>query len=138
MGRGRTRPPSRICPLPTQRSPFVLFSDIHFWLTDLKIFLKAPLAPIYTNYEGERAPKKRALVNFFPKSDSNTFLVCISKFYLRRKIFGQIGISIMIWESSENQFGRPKKNTTNFLKIFENLPPVEKILDPPLYTFTDS
>ena len=35
------------------------FSEIHFWPTDPKIFLKAPLAPIYTNFEGERAPKKR-------------------------------------------------------------------------------
>ena len=25
----------------------------HFWLMDPKIFLKAPLAPIYTNFEGE-------------------------------------------------------------------------------------
>ena len=39
--------------------PFVLFWDIHVWLTDLKIFLLAPLGPIYTNFEGERAPKKR-------------------------------------------------------------------------------
>ena len=40
-------------------SPFVLFWDIHFWLTDLKIFLTAPLAPIHTNFQRERAPKKR-------------------------------------------------------------------------------
>ena len=39
--------------------PFDTFSEIHFWQTDPKIFLKAPLAPIYTNFEGDRAPKKR-------------------------------------------------------------------------------
>ena len=38
--------------------PFDTFSEIFFWLTDPKIFLKAPLAPIYTKFEGERAPKK--------------------------------------------------------------------------------
>ena len=38
--------------------PFDTFSEIHCWPTDPKIFLKAPLAPIYTNFEGERAPKK--------------------------------------------------------------------------------
>ena len=43
----------RFDPLPTQRVPFELFCDMHFWLTDPKIFLNAPLAPIfYTNYEG--------------------------------------------------------------------------------------
>ena len=34
--------------------PFDTFSEIHFWPTDSKIFLKAPSAPIYTNFEGER------------------------------------------------------------------------------------
>ena len=43
--------------------PFVLFWDIPFWLTDHKIFLKAP------NFEGERAPKKRdSFVKIFQKS----------------------------------------------------------------------
>ena len=37
---------------------FDTFSEIHFWPTDPKMFLKAPLAPIYTNFEGERASKK--------------------------------------------------------------------------------
>ena len=40
------------------KGPFDTFSEIHFWPTDPKIFLKAPLAPIYTKSEGERAPKK--------------------------------------------------------------------------------
>ena len=38
--------------------PFVLISDIHFWLTDPKIFLKATSASNYTEFEEERAPKK--------------------------------------------------------------------------------
>ena len=52
--------------------PFVLFSDIHFWRTDLRIFLKAPLTPIYTNFEEERAPKQRNfLVEIFQKVPKN-------------------------------------------------------------------
>ena len=38
----------------------------------------------------------------------------------------------MIWESSENQFGRPKKRSTKFEIFFENPPALEKILDPSL------
>ena len=54
--------------------PFDTFSQIHFWPTDLKIFLKAPLAPIYTNFEGERAPKKRDfLPKFFKKIQKRLF-----------------------------------------------------------------
>ena len=61
-GRWRT-PPSGIRPPADPRGPpFDTFSEIHFCPTDPKIFLKAPLAPINTNVEGERAPKK---CNFF-------------------------------------------------------------------------
>ena len=59
-GGGGIRPPAD-----PKVPPFDTFSEIHFWPTDPKIFLKAPLAPIYTNFEGERAPKKR---NFFGKT----------------------------------------------------------------------
>ena len=63
---------------------------------------------------GERAPKKRdfpesALIRLF-------WPVFFSKTCLRRIKFGQNGAFIVIWESSENQFGRPKKID----KIFEN------------------
>ena len=44
--------------------PFDTFSEINFWPADPKIFLKAPSAPIYTNFEGDRAPKKS---DFFVK-----------------------------------------------------------------------
>ena len=57
---GRTPPlPSGIRPPADPKGPpFDTFSEIPFWPTDPKSFLKAPLAPIYTNFEGERAPKK--------------------------------------------------------------------------------
>ena len=38
-------------------SSLVLFKKSIFWPTDPKIFLKAPLTPIYTNFVGEQAPK---------------------------------------------------------------------------------
>ena len=52
---GRTLPPLRDSnPCRPKGSPFDTFSEIHFSPTDPKSFLKAPLAPIYTNFEGER------------------------------------------------------------------------------------
>ena len=63
-GFGRPPPPSGIRPPADPKgSPFDTFSEIRFF-ADPKIFVKAPLAPISTNFEGERAPKKR---NFFVK-----------------------------------------------------------------------
>ena len=60
--------------------PFDTFSEIHFWPTDPKIFLKAPLAPIYTNFEEERAPKKRDFfVKIFQKVPKNGFFDCFFK-----------------------------------------------------------
>ena len=70
-GGGRTPPsPSGIRPPADPKGPpFDTFSEIHFWPTDPKIFLKAPLAPICTNFEGERAPKKK---RFFCQSFSKS------------------------------------------------------------------
>ena len=59
-------------PLPTQRVPLCTILRYPFLLTDPKSFLKAPLAPIYTNFE------RGAL-----------FLAFLSKVCLRRKKFGQ-------------------------------------------------
>ena len=52
-------PPSQgFDPLPTQRVPLCTILRHPYLMTDHKTFLKVPLAPIYTNFEGERAPKK--------------------------------------------------------------------------------
>ena len=69
-GGGRTPLPSGIRPPADPKGPpFDTFSEIHFWPIDAKLFLKAPLAPIYTNFEGERAPKKtRFFCQNFSKS----------------------------------------------------------------------
>ena len=67
-GRGLTPPPQGFDPCRPKGSPFELFSDIQFWLKDLKLFLGAPLAPVYSYFKGVRAPKKRNFfVNIFAK-----------------------------------------------------------------------
>ena len=106
-------------------SPFDTFSEIHFWPTDPKIFLKAHLAPIYPNFEGEPAPKKNAIFCqiFFKKCPKTAFLTVFSKICLRRRKFCQIRGKTVLWESSKNQFGRPKKMLSKFLNFFENPPP---------------
>ena len=65
-------------PLPTQRVPLWYFLRNPFSVTDPKIFLKAPFAPIYTNFEGERAPKKTRffLWKFSKKCTKTAFLTC--------------------------------------------------------------
>ena len=90
------------------------FSEIHFWRIDPKIFLKAPLAPIYTNFEGERAPKKtRFFCQNFSKSAQKQ---CSGR---ARKI-----------NLVDLKKKKGRQNFGNFSKI--RPPPLEKILDPPL------
>ena len=50
---------------------------ILFWLTNLKMFLKAPWAPKYTNFEGgARAKNYNFLVKTFQKVLKTPFLAC--------------------------------------------------------------
>ena len=103
-------PPGIRPPAHPKGPPFVLFWDLHFWLTDPTIFLKATLAPNYTKLRSA-APKKKTIFwsKFFKKCFETPFLVCFfSKNFLRRKKFVQSGFFIVIWESWENQFGQPK------------------------------
>ena len=80
-GGGTDALPSGIRPPADPKGPtFDTFSEIHFWQTDPKIFLKAPSAPIYTNFEGERAPKKTLFfVKIFQKVPKNGFFDCFFK-----------------------------------------------------------
>ena len=102
-GGGRLSPLRDSTPCRPKGPPFDTFSDIYFWPTDPKIFLKEPLAQIYTNFEGERAPKKR---DFFVKISQK----------VPRKFFQNRGKTVL-WESSKSQFGQPKK------KKFRSPPP---------------
>ena len=104
-------------------SPLWYFFRNPFWPTDPKIFRKAPLAPIYTKFEGGRAPKKtRFFFEIFHKVAKNGVLTVFLKILLRRRKFCQNRGKTVLWESSKNQFGRPKENMVvkilvNFLKI---------------------
>ena len=107
-GGGADAPLSGIRPPADPKGPpFDTLSEIHFWRTDPKIFLKAPLAPINTNFEGERAPKKNAifLSTFFKKCPKTAFLTVFSKICLRRRKLCQNRGKTVLWESSKNQFG---------------------------------
>ena len=67
-------PPGIRPPAYPKAPPFGTFQEIHFLPTDPKIFLNASLAPMYTNFEGERAPKKpNFLVKIFQKVFKNGF-----------------------------------------------------------------
>ena len=68
-------PPSGIqSPCRHKGSPFYNVLRYQFVVTDPKIFLKAPLAPIYTNVDGGERPKKRDfLVKIFQKVPENVF-----------------------------------------------------------------
>ena len=70
----------------------------------------------------------------FPKMPKNAFLACFFlKICLRLKKFGRSRVFVVLSESSENQFGRPKKKISKIFKTFFKIPtPPEKILDPPL------
>ena len=132
---------------------------------DPKNVLKAPLAPTYNNFEGgARAEKTQFLVEIFQRVHKKAFLTCFFKILVKtgtkqcfgrarkinladlkkgRQIFFLIRLpplekilypplyqtmlflqcgqnSTVLWESSKNQFGRPKKRSTNF---FFNPPP---------------
>ena len=61
---------------------------------------------------------------FSKKCLKTLFLASFSKFCLRPRKFDQNRVCLMLWNSSENQFGRPqKKGRQSFRKLFENPPP---------------
>ena len=109
-------------------------------MTDHTNFLKAPLAPICTNFEreGARAKKKQFFGQIFPKSaKKRLFGLFFEKFCLRRRNFDQNRDFLALWESSKNQFGRPKKKVDKISeRFFKIRPPSEKNFDP-LLAFSD-
>ena len=114
---------------------FDTFSEIHFWPTDPKMFLKAPMAPIYTNSEGERAPKKRDFfVKIFQKVAKNwLFWQFFQKLACGAENFAKIGAKQCFGRAQKINLVDLKKRSSKFLKFFwKSAPPLEKILDPPL------
>ena len=107
--------------------PFDTSSKIHFWPTDPKIFLKVPSAPIYTNFEGERAPEKNDFPKNFQKVRKNAFFALFfQNFDCSAENFAKIGAKQCFGRARKiNQFGRPKKKKVVkiFDFFFENPPP---------------
>ena len=135
-GGGRFPPPLRdSTPCRPKGSPFDTFSEIHFWPTDPKFFLKAPSAPIYTNFEGERAPKKTLFFcqHFSKSAQKRLFLTVFSKFACGAENFAKIGAKQCFGRARKINLVDLKKRVVkileNFLK-FRPPPPLEKILDP--------
>ena len=71
------------------------YQFLNFWLTDFKIFLRAPLAPIYTSFEGGggRQKKRNFLVEIFQKVPKNaifglffTILPAAQKFWPKQDL----------------------------------------------------
>ena len=96
------------------------------------------LAP--RNFEGGRQKKNAIFWSTFSKKCLKTFffLACFFqnfgfgiKTLVKMWSFSRL-IKIVIWESSENQFGRLKKKVVKILDFLLKLLPLEKILDPTL------
>ena len=70
---------------------------------------------------GERAPKKRDfLIETFQKVPKNAFC---GLFFKNLPAAGQIWVFVVVSESSQNQFGRPKKKVDNIFKKMLTIPP---------------
>ena len=116
LNQGRIRPPAD-----PKGPPFDTFSEIHFWPTDPKIFLKAPSAPIYTNFEGERAPKKRDFfVKIFQKLPENGFSDCFFFKNLTAAQKAKVGAKQCFGRARKINLVdlKKKKRSSKFWKIF--------------------
>ena len=110
---------------------------MHFWPTEPKIFLKAP---IYTNF-AERVPKTNAifLSKFSKKFPKTAFLPVFQKFACgAEKLAKTARLFSALGELRKSLLVDPKKGRPNF-RLFLKIrpyppppPPFEKILDPPL------
>ena len=130
------RPPQGFDPLPTQRVPLCTILKYPYLVTEPKIFLKAPLTPICTNFEGEaRAEKRVFLVKIFQKLPKNAFFglfffqnfACgVENCTLNQGLFSALGeFKIFVWLTNG-------KKIDKIFKKFWKSAPLEKILDLPL------
>ena len=86
------------------------------------------------NLAGARAKKKRDYLDkIFQKEPKNGILTFFSNICLHHRNFCQNSVFMMFKECSANQFDRTeKKGRPNCLKVYENRPFLEKLLEPPL------
>ena len=113
-------------PVDPKGPPFVLFWDIHFWLTYPQIFLKGPFAPIKTSFWGGARAKQNPIFcqNFSKSAQKRLFWLFFQKIACGAAKFCQNMGKTVLWESSKNLFVRSKKKgRQNFGHFFENLPP---------------
>ena len=100
MIQGRTLFSQGFQPLTNQRILLWHFKDSHFMPANPKIFLKAPLAPMYTNFEGERAPKTRNFsIKIFEKV-SNFWKILTEKL----RVFGARSLSKLVYIGAKGAF----------------------------------
>ena len=92
------------CQIFSKFPPFGITLRHPFWLTNLKLFLKAPWVPMKLTLRGERVLKKCILFGqSFLKKPKNAFLACFLKIFWQNKVL------IVFSVSSENQIDRLKK-----------------------------
>ena len=116
---------SGIRPHADPKGPSLYYFEITlFWLTHPKIFVMAPSASKYTNFEGRaRRRKRNFLVKNFQKSFKTNFFKILPA---AQKIW-------LIWGLHRNLRELKKSIWSTYKKFFENPPPPpEKLLDPPL------
>ena len=110
--RGADAPSSGIRPPADPKGPpaLILFQKSIFGRPTLKFFYRRLGRQYILTLRGS-ARQNNA---FFP------FLACFSRFCLRRRKFCLNRDKTVLWESSKNQFGRPKKKkrSSKFWKIF--------------------
>ena len=84
---------------------------------------------------GRSVHRKNAIfVQNFPKTAYKrvVFWPVFSKNCLQRRKFAQNRVFLVMWKSSENLFGNPKKSRSRFFNASPPPPPPEKVLDPAL------
>ena len=120
-GEGDARPfPQELDPLPTQIFPPLYCCEISIfdWRT-LNFFQGSYL-------------RRQFILILRVERLKNTFLVPIFQNTCGAEILAKTGSFFLFWESSENQFGRPKKRSPNFSIFFLKIP-LQKPLHPPLF-----
>ena len=109
-------------PLTNQRIPhLLLFYNIHFSRTKIKVFLKAPLAPIYTDFErGARAKKSIFFCQIITKSAQKRVFGhrCFYNLPALQKILAQNGLYSVLGMHGKSIWSTVNKKSTKFSKFF--------------------
>ena len=116
-GGGADAHPQGFDPLPTQRVPLWYSLRNPFLADRPSNFLKAPLAPMYTNFEGGARAEKNAIFwsKLSKKCLKRLFLDFFQNFACGAENLANTGTKLRLGESSKNQLGQ---RSTKFLKIF--------------------